>query len=53
MNKLAKRFLMVSGAVTLAAILAAAIAPKAAHALAAALVQVTNTIANPACLTWT
>jgi len=47
MNKLAKRFLIISGAVTLAAILAAAIAPKAAHALAAALVQVTNTAANP------
>jgi len=47
MNKLANRFLMISGAVTLAAILSASIAPKAAHALVAALVQVTNTAANP------
>jgi hypothetical protein len=47
MNKFAKRILMISSAVTLAAILAAAIAPKAARALAAALVQVTNTTANP------
>ncbi len=43
----AKRMLMVAGAVALAAILGMAIAPKAAHGLVAALVQVTNTTANP------
>jgi hypothetical protein len=47
MNKFGKRILMVAGAVTLAAILSASIAPKSAHALVAALVQVTNTAANP------
>jgi len=47
MNKFGKRILMVTGAVTLAAILSASIAPRAAHALVAALVQVTNTAANP------
>jgi hypothetical protein len=39
----AKRILMVAGASGLAGILAIAIAPKAAHALVAALVQVANT----------
>src|SRR5271170_5213996 len=39
----AKRFLMVAGAGALAGILAIAIAPKTAHALVAALVQVANT----------
>ncbi len=39
----AKRMLMVAGAATLAGILAIAIAPKTAHALVAALVQVANT----------
>jgi len=39
----AKRFLMVAGAGALAGILAMAIAPKTAHALVAALVQVANT----------
>jgi hypothetical protein len=39
----AKRMLMVAGAGALAGILAIAIAPKTAHALVAALVQVSNT----------
>jgi hypothetical protein len=39
----AKRILMVAGAGALAGILAIAIAPKTAHALVAALVQVSNT----------
>src|SRR5271170_6301852 len=45
--RFAKRFLMVAGAGALAAILAIAIAPKTAHGLAAALVQVANTPSNP------
>jgi hypothetical protein len=43
----AKRILMVGGAGALAGILAIAIAPKTAHGLVAALVQVSNTTANP------
>lgn len=39
----AKRLLMVAGAGALAGILALAVAPKTAHALVAALVQVSNT----------
>lgn len=46
--KFAKRMLMVAGAVALVGILGAAIAPKAAHGLVAALVQVVNTSSNPA-----
>lgn len=42
----AKRMLMVAGAGALAGILAIAVAPKTAHALVAALVQVTNTPSN-------
>jgi len=45
--RFAKRFLMVAGAGALAGILAIAIAPKTAHGLVAALVQVSNTTANP------
>ena len=45
--RFAKRLLMGAGAVALAGILAVAIAPKAAHGLVAALVQVANTSANP------
>jgi hypothetical protein len=43
----AKRLLMGVGAAALAAILGMAIAPRAAHGLVAALVQVTNTPTNP------
>ena len=46
--KLAKSCLMGTGAVVLAGLVLSLIAPKAAHALAATLVQVTNTPANPA-----
>jgi hypothetical protein len=42
-----KRLLMGVGGVALAGILGVAIAPRAAHGLVAALVQVTNTTANP------
>jgi hypothetical protein len=45
--RFAKRFLMVAGAGALAGILAIAIAPQTAHGLVAALVQVSNTTANP------
>lgn len=45
--RFAKRMLMVAGAVALAGLLGVAIAPKAAHGMVAALVQVTNTPANP------
>jgi hypothetical protein len=45
--RFAKRMLMVAGAGALAGILAIALAPKAAHALVATLVQVANTTANP------
>lgn len=45
--RFAKRLLMVAGAVALAGILGVAIAPKAAHAIVATLVTVTNTTANP------
>jgi hypothetical protein len=45
--KLAKRILMVGSVGALAGILAIAIAPKTAHGLVAALVQVSNTTANP------
>jgi len=45
--RFAKRFLMAAGAGALAGILAIAIAPKTAHGLVAALVQVSNTTANP------
>ena len=46
--RFAKRFLIVAGAGALAGILAIAIAPKTAHGLVAALVQVSNTPAAPA-----
>jgi hypothetical protein len=42
-----KRLLMVAGAVALAAIFGALLAPKAAHGIVATLVQVVNTSANP------
>jgi hypothetical protein len=45
--RFAKRVLMVAGAVALAGILGVVIAPKAAHGLVAALVQVANTSTNP------
>ena len=45
--RFAKRMLMVAGAGALAGILAIAIAPKTADGLVAALVQVSNTTANP------
>jgi hypothetical protein len=45
--KHANRMLMVAGAFALAGVLAVAIVPKAAHGLAAAMVQVVNTSANP------
>jgi hypothetical protein len=45
--KYAKRMLMVAGALALAGILGIAIAPKAAHGIVAAMVQVMNTSANP------
>ncbi len=43
----AKRVLMGVGVVVIAAMMVALLAPKAAHGLVAALVQVTNTTANP------
>jgi hypothetical protein len=43
----AKRLLMVAGAVAVAGILGALVAPKAAHGIVATLVQVVNTSANP------
>lgn len=43
----AKRLLMVAGVVALTGMFGAALTPKAAHAVVAALVQVTNTSANP------
>ena len=46
--KYAKRILMVAGALALAGLLAVAIAPKAAHAVVASMVQVVNTAASPA-----
>ena len=45
--KFAQRLLMTAGAMALAAILAAAVTPRAAHAVVAALVDVVNTRANP------
>lgn len=45
--RFAKRLLMVAGAVSLAGLLSAMIAPKAVHAVVATLVQVTNTPSNP------
>jgi len=45
---LAKRFLMGTGAVALAALIGTLIAPKAAQAVVSTLVTVANTIANPA-----
>ncbi len=42
-----KRLLMVAGAVALAGIFGALLAPKAAHGIVATLVQVVNTPANP------
>jgi hypothetical protein len=45
--RFARRLLMVAGAVALAGILGVAVAPKAAHAIVATLVTVTNTTANP------
>jgi hypothetical protein len=45
--KMLKRILMGFGAVALAASLATLVAPKSVHAAVAALVQVTNNIANP------
>ena len=47
----AKRTLMVVGVVTLAVLIVAVIAPNTAHGLVAALVQVTNTTANPVPIT--
>ncbi len=49
--RIMKRLLMGISAAALAALLLSLITPKAAHALVAALVQVTNTTANPA-ITW-
>ena len=46
--RFAKRVLMVTGAVALAGLLGGAIAPKAAHAIVATVVQVANTSASPA-----
>jgi hypothetical protein len=46
--KFAKSILTGTGAVILAAMILALLAPKAAHAIAATLVQVANTAANPA-----
>jgi hypothetical protein len=46
--RFAKRLLMVTGAVALTGLLGVAIAPKAAHAIVATVVQVANTTANPA-----
>jgi len=43
----AKRLLMVAGAVAMAGIFGALLAPKAAHGIVATLVQVTNTSSNP------
>ncbi len=43
----AKRTLMVVGVVALAVLIVAVLAPNTAHGLVAALVQVTNTTANP------
>lgn len=43
----AKRLLMVAGAVALAGVLGALLAPKAAHGIVATFVQVVNTAANP------
>lgn len=45
--KFAKSFLTGTGAVLLAGLVFTLLAPKAAHAIAATLVQVTNTSANP------
>ena len=45
--KPAKNFLMVAGAFALAVVLFVSLAPQAAHALVATLVQVTNTDTNP------
>lgn len=45
--KFAKSFLMGTGAVVLAGLVLTLVAPKAAHAIAATLVQVTNTSSNP------
>jgi hypothetical protein len=46
--KYAKRMSMVAGTLALAGILGVAIAPRAAHGIAAAMVQVVNTAASPA-----
>lgn len=43
----AKRILLVAGSAALAVMLGGLLAPKAVHAVVAALVQVTNTSANP------
>ena len=45
--KYAKRMFMMAGAMTLAGILGVAMAPKAAHGIVAAMVQVVNTAASP------
>jgi hypothetical protein len=45
--QMVKRLLMGFGAILAAALMLAVAAPKSAHALVAALVQVTNTTANP------
>ena len=45
--KYAKRTLMVAGAMALAGLLGVAIAPRAAHGVVAAMVQVVNTAASP------
>jgi hypothetical protein len=46
--KFAKSILMGIGAVELAGLILALLAPKAAHAIAATAVQVVNTTSNPA-----
>jgi hypothetical protein len=46
--QIVRRVLIAAGAIALAAALLTLAAPKSAHALVAALVQVTNTTANPA-----
>ena len=46
--RFAKRLLMAAGAVALTGLMGTMIAPKAAHAVVSTLVQVANTIANPA-----
>ena len=47
MRQILKRLLMGFGSILAAALLLAVAAPKSAHAIVAALVQITNTTANP------